>query len=126
MSDYEIFELGNVVLQSGLTLRNAQLAYKTYGTLNSRKDNPSVYPTLYGGQHAQNEPMIRPGMALNPGRYFIIVPNMFGNGLSSLPSNTPPPFDRARFPQVTLYDNIMCQHRLVTEQFGLERLVLVA
>ena len=50
---------------------------------------------------------------------------MFGNGLSSSPSNTPPPYDRARFPQVTLYDNIMCQHRLVTEHFGVERLALV-
>ena len=27
--DYEIFELGDVPLQSKLTLRNAQLAYKT-------------------------------------------------------------------------------------------------
>ena len=125
MADYEIFELGHVVLQSGLTLRNAQLAYKTHGTLNSRKDNAIVYPTFYGGQHVQNEPMIGPGMALDPSRYFIIVPNMFGNGLSASPSNTPPPYDRARFPQVTLYDNIMCQHRLVTEKLGIERLVLV-
>ena len=29
--DYDIFELGDVPLQSGLTLRNAQLAYKTFG-----------------------------------------------------------------------------------------------
>lgn len=33
MADDDIFALGNVVLQSGLTLRHAQLAYKTYGTL---------------------------------------------------------------------------------------------
>ena len=66
MADYDIFELGNVVLQSGLTLRNAQLAYKTYGTLNSRRDNAIVYPTFYGAQHMQNEPMIGPGMALDP------------------------------------------------------------
>src|SRR6059058_61337 len=125
MADYEIFALGNVVLQSGLTLRNAQLAYKTYGTLNSHKDNAIVYPTFYGGQHAQNEPMLGPGMALDPSRYFIIIPNMFGNGLSSSPSNAPPPYDRARFPRVTLYDNIMCQHRLVTEKWGIEHLALV-
>lgn len=42
MADYEVFELGNVVLQSGLTLRNATLAYKTVGTLNRRKDKPTV------------------------------------------------------------------------------------
>ena len=39
-------------------------------------------------------------MALDPATYFIIVPNMLGNGLSSSPSNTPPPHDRARFPRV--------------------------
>ena len=125
MSDYQVFELGDVVLQSGMTLREAKLAYTTYGALNSRRDNAIVFPTFYGGQHPQNEPMIGAGMALDPARYFIIVPNMFGNGLSSSPSNTPPPYDRARFPPVTLYDNIICQHRLVTEQFGVERLALV-
>ena len=125
MADYQVFELGDVVLQSGMTLREAKLAYTTYGALNSRRDNAIVFPTFYGGQHPQNEPMIGAGMALDPARYFIIVPNMFGNGLSSSPSNTPPPYDRARFPPVTLYDNIMCQHRLVTEQFGIERLALV-
>lgn len=125
MSDEHVFELGDVVLQSGMTLRDAKLVYTTYGTLNRRRDNVILFPTFYGGQHPQNEPMIGPGMALDPAVYFIIVPNMFGNGLSSSPSNTPPPYDRARFPPVTLYDNIMCQHRLVTEQFGVERLALV-
>jgi len=125
MADYDVFELGDVVLQSGLTLRGAKLAYKTYGNLNSRRNNAILFPTFYGGQHTQNEPMIGEGMALDPQRYFIIIPNMFGNGLSSSPSNTPPPYDRARFPPVTLYDNVMCQHRLVTERFGIERLALV-
>ena len=125
MADYEIFELGNVVLQSGATLREAKLAYKTYGTLNSNKDNVVVYPTAFGGQHSANEGIIKEGNALDPRKYFIIVPNMFGNGLSSSPSNTPPPYDRARFPHVTLYDNVMCQHRLVTEKFGIERIALV-
>ncbi len=125
MADYAIYALGNVVLQCGLTLHNAQLAYTIYGRLNQRKDNAIVFPTYYGGQHTHNEPMIGPGMALDPSTYFIIVPNMFGNGLSSSPSNTPQPYDRARFPLVTLYDNVMCQHRLVPEHFGIERLVLV-
>ena len=125
MTDYEIFDLGNVVLQSGATLREAKLAYKTYGTLNRARDNAIVYPTFFGGQHTQNEAIIQPGLALDPDEYFIIVPNMFGNGLSSSPSNTPEPYDRARFPSVTVYDNVRCQHRLVTEVFGIQRLALV-
>ena len=125
MPDYEIFDLGDVALQSGLTLRNAALAYKTYGTLNPQRDNAIVFPTFFSSQHTANEPMIGPGMALDPDRYFIIVPNLFGNGLSSSPSNTPPPYDRARFPAMTYHDNIRCQQRLVTEGFGIQRLALV-
>ena len=100
-TDYELFELGDIQLQLGMTLRDAFLAYKTYGTLNADKTNAIVYPTWYSGRHADNEWLIGEGMALDPTRYFIIVPNMLGNGLSSSPSNTPPPYDRARFPRVT-------------------------
>ena len=125
MLDYQIFDLGDLVLQSGATLRGAWLAYETYGELNAAKDNVIVFPTFYGGQHYQNEAVIRPGRALDPEKYFIVVPNMLGNSLSSSPSNTPGPYGRARFPGVTLYDNVMSQHRLVTEQFGIERIAMV-
>ncbi|GIP22284.1 alpha/beta fold hydrolase [Paenibacillus sp. J22TS3] len=123
--DYEIFDLGDVTLQSGVTLPDAFLAYKTYGTLNDKKDNVIVYPTAFGDQHLQNEWLIGSGMALDPQKYFIIVPNLLGNGLSSSPSNTPSPFDRANFPQVTIYDNVEFQHRLVTEKFGIQKIALV-
>ena len=125
MTEHKIFELGDVDLQCGLRLRNARLAYQTYGALNDRRDNAIVFPTFFGSQHPANEPMIGPGMALDPSTYFIIIPNLFGNGLSSSPSNTPAPYDRARFPRVTYYDNIKLQHRLVTEQFGIESIALV-
>jgi homoserine O-acetyltransferase len=125
MVDYEIFELGEVRLQMGETLRDAKLAYRTYGSLNEAKGNAIVYPTWYSGQHYDNEWLIGEGMALDPARYCIIVPNMLGNGLSSSPSNTPPPYDRARFPRVTVYDNVSVQHRLVTERLGIQRLQLV-
>jgi homoserine O-acetyltransferase/O-succinyltransferase len=49
MSDYSIFSLGDVVLQCGITLREAKIAYKTYGTLNAARDNVVVMPTFYGG-----------------------------------------------------------------------------
>jgi len=123
--DYEIFAAGDLELQSGETLRGANLAYKTYGRLNPNKDNVVVFPTFFGGQHTQNEGMIGEGRALDPSKYFIIVPDMFGNGVSTSPSNAMPPFNRARFPSVSLYDNVACQHRLVTEVFGIEKIALV-
>jgi homoserine O-acetyltransferase len=123
--DYEIFDLGDVPLQRGATLRNARLAYKTYGKLDADKSNVIVYPTWYSGQHYDNEWLIGEGMALDPRKYFIVIPNMLGNGLSSSPSNTPEPYNLSRFPDITLYDNVRLQHRLVTEKFGIERIALV-
>ena len=121
----QLFDLGDVTLQHGATLRDAKLAYKTYGELNADKSNAIVYPTWYSGRHWDNEWLIGDGMALDPAKYFIIVPNMLGNGLSSSPSNTPPPYDEARFPNVTFYDQVEQQHKLVTEKFGIETLPLV-
>ena len=56
-------------------------------------------------------------MTLSPEKYFIIVPNMFGNGLSSSPSNTPPPLDGPRFPKVSrLTCSAYRQQRLLLRQ----------
>jgi homoserine O-acetyltransferase len=125
MRDYEIYELGDVLLQSGVTLPQAFLAYKTYGTLNADKNNVIVYPTWFAGTHTDNEWLIGPGKALDPEKYFIIIPNMLGNGLSSSPSNTPPPYHQANFPQVSIYDNVRLQHQLVTQYFGITSIALV-
>ena len=86
-------------LQGGATIRDAKLAYKTFGELNADKGNAIVYPTWYSGRHWDNEWLIGEGMALDPAKYFIIVPNMLGNGLSSSPSNTPPPYDQRALPE---------------------------
>jgi homoserine O-acetyltransferase len=123
--DYETFDLGNFTLQSDITLRDAKLAYKTYGSLNADRSNAIVYPTWYSGRHWENEWLIGEGMGLDPSKYFIIVPNILGNGLSSSPSNMPEPFNGPRFPNVTYYDQVASQHKLVTEHFGIEKLELV-
>ena len=125
MTNYEIFEAGDVTLQSGAVLPAVRVAYVTHGTLDAALDNAIVYPTHYAGTHDSNAWAIGPGMALDPDTYFIIVPNMLGNGVSSSPSNTPAPHDGPRFPAVTVRDNVLLQHRLVTELFGITTLKLV-
>lgn len=72
--DYDIFHLGEVRLQSGVTMPNAFIAYKTYGSLNAAKDNVIIFPTSFGDQHYQNEWLIGEDKALNPNQYFIIIP----------------------------------------------------
>jgi homoserine O-acetyltransferase len=124
MPDFETFDAGNVVLQSGLTYRGAKLAYKTYGTLNPAKSNVIVYPTSFGAQHNDAEWLIREGNPLDPSKYFIIIPNLFGNGISSSPSNTPSPFNKGRYPHFTLTDSVRLQERLLREKFGIEQIAL--
>ncbi len=125
-SSCELYELGDVVLQSGEVLCSARLAYKTYGELSPGKSNVVVLPTFYTGTHVRNEGFFGPGRAIDPARHFIVSVNMFGNGLSSSPSNTPAPQDGPRFPLITLWDNVACQHRLLTERLGVRQIALVA
>ena len=126
MPDYSIFGNGDVVLQSGLTYRGARLAYKTYGTLNAARSGAIIYPAFLRRAACPDlEWAIAPGKALDPARYFIVIISKFGNGLSSSPSNTPPPFDRGRYPHFTMTDNVRVQQRLLEEVLGIERVHLV-
>jgi homoserine O-acetyltransferase len=124
MQGHRTFELGDVRLQSGIALKNAQLAYATYGMLNPSGDNVILLPTFYTGTHLRNEPLFGPGRAIDPARHFVVSINLFGNGFSSSPSNTVSPQTGPRFPQVTLFDNVACQHRLLTA-LGVRRIALV-
>lgn len=124
MDDYFVFNAGNVVLQSGITFRDARLAYQTYGKLNARRSNVILYMTSFAAHHYDIEWMVGPGKALDTDKYFVVIPNLFGNGLSSSPSNATEPFSGSRWPNFTIADNVAIQHRLLTEELGIEALQL--
>ena len=85
-----------------------------------------LVPSWYTGTHDDSETfMLGEHRALDPSKYFIILTNLLANGLSSSPSNSPPPVERGRFPKVTIHDNVRLQHQLITEKLGIERLRLV-
>ncbi|GJD51802.1 Homoserine O-succinyltransferase [Methylobacterium crusticola] len=111
------FALGDTPLQSGAVLPGAVLSWKTHGTLAPGRDNVVLYPTSYGAQHPDLAWLIGPDGVLDPTRWFIVIPDMFGNGLSSSPSNTP------GWPGlVTAWDNVQAQQRLLAQAWGVERL----
>ncbi len=56
------------------------------------------------------------GRALDPDKYFIVVVNRIGNGLSSSPHNTQAPEGMANFPKVCIGDDVRAQHQLLTER----------
>jgi homoserine O-acetyltransferase len=109
-----VFAPGDLALRQGGTLPDARIVWRAHGMLSPARDNVVVYPTSYGGQHPDLEWLIGPDGVLDPTRWFILVPNMFGNGLSSSPSNTAP------WPRlVTAWDNVAAQRRLLAEVFGI-------
>jgi homoserine O-acetyltransferase len=122
--DHRIAQLGDLPLQNGGVLKDAQLAYKLFGEASSGRP-VIIYPTSFGTTHRDLEWLIGPGMALDPDRYRIVMINLFGNGLSSSPSNAAESQRGGAFPPVTMYDNVDAQHRLVTDLLGVERVALV-
>jgi homoserine O-acetyltransferase len=115
-----VHALGDLPLAAGGVLHDAQLSWKAHGTLAPARDNVVVYPTSYSAQHPELEWLIGPDGILDPTRWFIVQPDMFGNGLSSSPSN------RAGYPAlVTAWDNVEAQRRLLVERFGVDRVACV-
>ncbi|HEY3752356.1 MAG TPA: alpha/beta fold hydrolase [Pseudonocardiaceae bacterium] len=115
-----VFDLGDTQVERGGTIKDAKLTWQAHGTLNAARDNVIVYPCSYTATHEDLAWLIGPDGILDPTRWFIVIPDMFGNGLSSSPSNTPD------YPGlVTMRDNVAAQRRLLAEHFSVDRVAAV-
>lgn len=123
---HEYLDLEGFVLSSGYTLPEAQLAYKTHGTLNAARDNAILLPHMYSGPAAFMDVYVEEGRPLDPSQYFIIQPAQLGSGFGASPSTLGPPYGAGAFPPVSVADDVAAQHRLVREHLGIERLALVS
>ena len=114
------FRLGDLAVERGGTIAGAHILWQTHGTLNSARDNVILYPCSYTAQHPDMAWLIGPDAILDPTRWFIVIPNMFSNGLSSGAAETPD------YPAiVTSRDMVLAQRRLLQEQFGIDHLAAV-
>ena len=122
------FVLHNFKTESGTVLPEAVVVYGTYGTLNAAGDNAILLPSHYMAEMHGYEWLIGPpgsGKALDPATHFLVATELFGNGRSSSPSNTPEPFHGPRFPVMTIRDNVDAVHRLLTEELHVRHLQAV-
>jgi len=110
------FVIANFHTESGITLPQAHVVYGTYGHLNAAKDNVILLPSHYMADCDGYEWLIGPDRALDPSKFFLVATELFGNGRSSSPSNTPEPYHGPRFPVTTIRDNVEAVHRLLTEE----------
>jgi homoserine O-acetyltransferase len=115
-----VIRLGDFEVHKGGVIRDARLSWQTHGTLNEARDNVIVYPCSYTADHTTQNWLIGPDGILDPDRWFVVIPDMFSNGLSSSAADT------EDYPAlVTMRDNVDAQHRLLAEHFGIERIAAV-
>lgn len=126
-------------LRCGKTLKDYQLVYETYGTLNQVKDNAILVCHALSGHHhvagvdeAGNlgwwDNMVGPGKPIDTNRFFVIGVNNLGGchgstGPKSIDPETGGPYG-ARFPVVTVEDWVESQARLMSF-LGIDRLFAV-
>src|SRR4051812_32658556 len=122
VSEQHEFRLRNFKTESGVTLPEALVVYGTYGHLNAAKDNAVLLPSPYRDNYHGYEWIVGPGKALDPDKLFLVSTELFGNGRSSSPSNTPEPFHGPRFPVMTIRDNVDAAHRLLVDELKITHL----
>lgn len=114
--------IDNFKTESGTALPHAHIVYGTYGHLNAAHDNAVLLPSHYMADYHGYEWLIGPGKALDTSRLFLVATELFGNGRSSSPSNTPEPYHGPRFPVMTIRDNVEAVHQLLTQELKITHL----
>jgi homoserine O-acetyltransferase/O-succinyltransferase len=120
--DLQLADLGNCPLESGAVIRGCVIGYRTAGELNEDASNAVLFPSWGNGTSEQlHGSYVGPEGWVNPAEHFVIMVDLFGNGVSSSPSNSLEHPGEA-FPTFTIRDVVRAQHRLVTEVLGLDGL----
>lgn len=121
-----LWKLGDWPLSGGGILRDAAMGYRIWGRPNAWRDNFVVLPTYYGGAHDDYAPLVGAGRVLDPTRFCIVAVDLFGNGVSTSPSNAHPEQRGPNFPEVGLHDAVTAQQEALVQSLGLRSAALVA
>jgi homoserine O-acetyltransferase/O-succinyltransferase len=119
------FRTDTFAFESGVKLPDASVVYATYGHLDAARDNAVLVPSHYMADHHGYDWLLGPGQALDTATHFVIATEMFGNGHSSSPSNTPEPYHGPRFPAVSVRDNVRVVHTLLVDSLHLAHLAAI-
>jgi homoserine O-acetyltransferase/O-succinyltransferase len=139
--DTEVVTFPSLALDCGVTLKDVQMAYETYGSLNAERTNAILILHAFSGDaHAAGinrqtgqpgwwSEMIGPGLAFDTDRYFVICSNVLGGcqGTTGPSSIDPLTGERyaMRFPVITIGDMVRLQKCLI-DYLGISRLLAVA
>lgn len=131
---------GPLRLEAGGSLPGVRIAYETWGELNADASNAVlVLHALTGDSHVAGpagpghptpgwwEAALEPGSALDPARWFVVVPNIVGGCQGSTGPASSAPDGRpwgSRFPLITARDTVAAEVALA-DALGVQRWALV-
>ena len=126
MQPAQVASLGDFQLVSGEVIRDARIAYRTFGEINAERSNVLVFPTWFDGKTSDllKYELIGPGKLADSNRYFVVAIDALGNGVSSSPSNSADQSGGA-FPAITITDMVNSQHRLLTKYLHIDHVKAV-
>jgi homoserine O-acetyltransferase/O-succinyltransferase len=123
--EHQMASLGRFQFESGEWIDDLKVSYVTYGKLNAARDNAVLSLQHFVGDHHDNEFLIGPGRAFDPGKYFIIATDFLGNArlrqdLTTGPTNSGL---KMHFPRITARDWVNADYKLVKEYIGIDHIV---
>jgi homoserine O-acetyltransferase/O-succinyltransferase len=91
------------------------------GSAEREKSNAILWPTWLGGKSQALLQFAGPGNVADSTKYFVVLVDAIGDGVSSSPSNSGAQ-PRLKFPELTIRDMVEAEHRLAVEVLGLRHL----
>jgi len=117
----KVVPLGRCRLSSGREIPDCRVAYRTYGTLSSARDNVVLIPTWLLGRSEDLNSLLTTDPLADTTRSYVIVVDALADGHSSSPSNTAAAA-RSAFDDLTIGDMVVSQYRMLTERLGIHHL----
>ena len=117
-------DLGDVTLESGQTLRDVKIGYRTFGEMNRDKSNVVLFPSWFNGLTADLVDYIGPGGLVDSSKYYVIAVDAISNGVSTSPSNSATQRGQM-YPKISLKDMVETQHQLLTRKLGISKVYAV-
>lgn len=114
-------DLGRCALAGGGTIEDCVVGYRTAGTLNADRSNAILFPTWFSGTTADLTGQLGPDGIVDTSRYFVVLVDALGNGVSASPSTSTVQPDSA-FPVFSVRDMVDTQHRLLTDVLDIDSL----
>lgn len=113
--------LGDLKLESGETLKDCRLGYRVFGKLDDARSNAILFPTWFSGTSGDLIDMVGSGKLADSSKYFVVLVDALGNGVSSSPSNSAQQ-PHMKFPKISIRDMVEAEHLLLTKVLHIEHL----